>query len=83
MQPESDGMEDVMDLGRESLIINDNGTQAILVVEEVYGKEINLFTKIDGTLGGPLVAGVATVEGNFCYLLNIAALLHAEPLLPR
>ncbi len=63
------------DAGPDALIVKVDSRYGALRPEEIYGREIIIFARLDAASGSPYLAGVGMVEGNVFYLLNLRELL--------
>jgi|GEM_PF-4335152 len=61
--------------GSDALLLKAHDRYGAIRVEEAYGREIIAFTKLDAAEASPLLAGVAGLDGNVLYLLNVDELL--------
>lgn len=59
----------------EALVVQNMNRYFAILAEEIYGKEIVLFTRLEQAAGGPFLAGIAVMEEIPCYLLELEQIL--------
>jgi hypothetical protein len=61
----------------EAMIVQNMNISFAILAEEIYGKEIVLFTRLEQAAGGPFLAGIAVMEGIPCYLLELEQIMQS------